>query len=174
MFWCGDLNYRIDLPTNVAKEHISGRRWEKLVPHDQLTKQRKMKKVGVAEWVWSGRGLKCRLSTQVFRGFVEGAMTFAPTYKYDQFSDDYDTSEKCRTPAWCDRILWRRKPLVTDPSADGMTSRTSQVSMASVSPDDLEGVCMQRVFIKIFISPKLKYLICEKIVNHLQSSRNSL
>ena len=46
---------------------------------------------------------------QVFQGYIEGDLTFAPTYKYDQFSDDYDTSEKCRTPAWCDRVLWRRR-----------------------------------------------------------------
>lgn len=46
---------------------------------------------------------------QVFRGFIEGKLDFAPTYKYDLFSDDYDTSEKCRTPAWTDRVLWKRR-----------------------------------------------------------------
>lgn len=49
--------------------------------------------------------------SQVFRGFNEGAIQFAPTYKYDLFCDDYDTSEKCRIPAWTDRVLWIRRPL---------------------------------------------------------------
>ena len=42
-------------------------------------------------------------------------MNFAPTYKYDLFCDDYDTSEKQRTPAWTDRVLWRKKPLPRAP-----------------------------------------------------------
>ena len=50
-------------------------------------------------------------SGSVFHGFREGKVNFAPTYKYDLFSDDYDTSEKCRVPAWTDRVLFkRRKP----------------------------------------------------------------
>ena len=44
----------------------------------------------------------------MFQGFIEGPTNFAPTYKYDMFSDDYDTSEKLRTPAWTDRVLWKR------------------------------------------------------------------
>ena len=50
----------------------------------------------------------------VFKNFLEGPITFAPTYKYDLFSDDYDTSEKCRQPAWTDRVLWKRRKQVPD------------------------------------------------------------
>lgn len=50
----------------------------------------------------------------VFKNFLEGDINFAPTYKYDLFSDDYDTSEKCRAPAWTDRVLWKRRKQLPD------------------------------------------------------------
>lgn len=53
--------------------------------------------------------IKQQQEGNVFKDFIEGKITFAPTYKYDLFSDDYDTSEKNRAPAWTDRILWRRR-----------------------------------------------------------------
>jgi len=43
----------------------------------------------------------------VFSGFVEPAISFKPTYKYDRWTDDYDTSSKKRIPAWTDRVLYR-------------------------------------------------------------------
>lgn len=60
---------------------------------------------------------------QVFRGFIEGNLDFAPTYKYDLFSEDYDTSEKCRTPAWTDRILWKRRKWNFDKTGEIQTEQ---------------------------------------------------
>ncbi|NWV33363.1 INP5K phosphatase, partial [Grantiella picta] len=41
--------------------------------------------------------------------FKEGPLQFKPTYKFDLYSEVYDTSEKKRKPAWTDRILWKVK-----------------------------------------------------------------
>ena len=79
----------------------------------------------IARLVVVKRGFTCfqltieRNEGNVFQGFNEGDIEFAPTYKYDLFSEDYDTSEKCRVPAWTDRILWRRRK--PDP-AQGQTA----------------------------------------------------
>ncbi|XP_027536715.1 synaptojanin-1 isoform X2 [Neopelma chrysocephalum] len=100
IFWCGDFNYRIDMPNEEVKELIRQQNWDPLIAGDQLINQKN--------------------SGQIFRGFLEGKINFAPTYKYDLFSDDYDTSEKCRTPAWTDRILWRRRKWPFDRSAEDL------------------------------------------------------
>ena len=45
----------------------------------------------------------------VFGGFLEGAIDFRPTYKFDARDKAvYDLSEKRRVPAYTDRVLWRR------------------------------------------------------------------
>lgn len=36
----------------------------------------------------------------------EGPLNFMPTYKYDNGTNTYDSSEKERTPSWTDRILF--------------------------------------------------------------------
>jgi hypothetical protein len=35
-----------------------------------------------------------------FAGYSEGPLLFRPTYRYDFGTDNYDTSEKMRIPAW--------------------------------------------------------------------------
>lgn len=100
VFWCGDFNYRISLPNEEVKDLIKQQSWDALTAGDQLLDQK-------------NAGL-------VFRGFIEGKLDFAPTYKYDLFSEDYDTSEKCRTPAWTDRILWKRRKWNFNKTAEEM------------------------------------------------------
>uniref|UniRef100_A0A671WIG7 Synaptojanin-1 n=1 Tax=Sparus aurata TaxID=8175 RepID=A0A671WIG7_SPAAU len=100
VFWCGDFNYRISMPNEEVKDLIKQQNWDALTAGDQLLDQK-------------NAGL-------VFRGFIEGKLDFAPTYKYDLFSEDYDTSEKCRTPAWTDRILWKRRKWNFDRTAEEM------------------------------------------------------
>lgn len=85
------MNYRIDQRRDVIAAAVRAHEHETLLVHDQLLKEIKY-----------NRG--CR-----FRFFSEGPITFAPTYKYDRRSDEYDTSEKRRAPAWCDRVLWRSR-----------------------------------------------------------------
>jgi hypothetical protein len=39
-------------------------------------------------------------SQEAFLNYREGEIRFRPTYKYDRGTNDYDTSEKMRIPAW--------------------------------------------------------------------------
>ncbi|KAG6840960.1 hypothetical protein C0991_003020 [Blastosporella zonata] len=87
----GDLNYRIDHRREAITSAVHYKDFSNLLVHDQLHREIKTNRA-------------CRL-----RDFSEGPLRFAPTYKYDPHSNDYDTSEKRRSPAWCDRILWRSR-----------------------------------------------------------------
>ena len=86
----GDLNYRIEnIPRDKVIDMIKGNELAKLLEKDQI--------------------MVCRRKVPGFRlaQFVELPITFAPTYKYDVGTNDYDSSEKKRAPAWCDRLLYR-------------------------------------------------------------------
>jgi len=86
----GDLNYRIDtMPRNTVIDAVKQGNLAKLLERDQLLLSRK-------------RNPGFRL-----RAFNESPINFAPTYKYDVGTDNYDTSDKKRSPAWCDRLLYR-------------------------------------------------------------------
>ncbi|XWS15312.1 hypothetical protein CRYUN_Cryun35bG0085000 [Craigia yunnanensis] len=88
IIWLGDLNYRINLSYDKALDLISKKEWSKLIERDQLVQELR-----------KGR---------TFDGWSEGALNFAPTYKYELNSEKYygaDPKIGRRTPAWCDRIL---------------------------------------------------------------------
>ncbi|XP_032058302.1 type II inositol 1,4,5-trisphosphate 5-phosphatase isoform X2 [Aythya fuligula] len=88
ILWLGDLNYRLEeLDVAKVKQLVEEKAFSELCRYDQLKRQMNAK--------------------AVFEGFTEGEISFQPTYKYDAGCDDWDTSEKCRVPAWCDRILWK-------------------------------------------------------------------
>lgn len=89
----GDLNYRIDQRRDAVISAVHARQFDQLLVHDQLRKE-----------LSNNRAFR-------LRDFIEAPITFAPTYKYDRRSSEYDSSEKRRVPAWCDRVLCRcRQP----------------------------------------------------------------
>ena len=72
-----------------------------------------------------------RVAGRAFSGYLEGAILFPPTFKYDRGSDQFDTSSKARPPAWTDRILYnmavRAEPAVQAPTVtvDGISAPLS-------------------------------------------------
>ena len=102
LFFFGDLNYRLHHSQSARRvlSAIARERWERLVEHDELT--------------------QLRTDGALFAGFQEGPLCFPPTYKYvvgapsasasaaePSVCGPYDS--KKRTPAWCDRVLWRHR-----------------------------------------------------------------
>ncbi|ONM04703.1 Type IV inositol polyphosphate 5-phosphatase 9 [Zea mays] len=94
----GDLNYRIAMDDDEARQLVRARKWGMLLEGDELLLE-----------LSSGRQ---------FHGWHEGHVTFAPTYKYSRNSDHLHwcadgvaagREKQHRAPAWCDRILWRGK-----------------------------------------------------------------
>uniref|UniRef100_A0A915HM72 Inositol polyphosphate-related phosphatase domain-containing protein n=1 Tax=Romanomermis culicivorax TaxID=13658 RepID=A0A915HM72_ROMCU len=100
IFWLGDLNYRLYEPGPSTKNFYMGTNLDaKFVKH----------KCNLFEYDFLLRYDQLsimRRENLAFHEFREGLITFAPTYKYDPGTDVWDTSEKCRAPAWTDRILW--------------------------------------------------------------------
>lgn len=83
--WLGDFNYRIDLPYEVVKDSIEQSDLEYLFENDQLNRQ--------------------MILGETFPFYNEMQIKFPPTYKFDNGTNIYDTSEKMRVPSWTDRIL---------------------------------------------------------------------
>ncbi|XP_014017681.2 inositol polyphosphate 5-phosphatase K isoform X2 [Salmo salar] len=106
VFWFGDLNFRIqDHGMHFLRNCITSHKFNLLWSKDQLTMMKKKE--------------------AVLQEFDEGPLDFQPTYKFDRFSDRYDSSGKMRKPAWTDRILWRVKPKEPPPEEEKDEDRDS-------------------------------------------------
>jgi phosphatidylinositol-3,4,5-trisphosphate 5-phosphatase 2 len=89
IFWCGDLNYRVDHPREEVLNLIREGNYLGLLNVDQLKRERD--------------------NQNCFIGFNEGPINFPPTYRYNRGDRTY-SEHKQRIPSWCDRILWRSLP----------------------------------------------------------------
>lgn len=89
VFWCGDLNFRVDMDMAECVKLVGDGELAKVAEEDQLVKEMK-------------KGL--------FHGFLEGELSFIPTYKFDPMASPPDVRRpysdyKARTPSWTDRVL---------------------------------------------------------------------
>ncbi|CAN8318308.1 unnamed protein product [Cochlearia groenlandica] len=87
----GDFNYRLfGISYDEARDFVSQRSFDWLREKDQLRAEMKAGKV--------------------FQGMREAIITFPPTYKFERHRPGlggYDSGEKKRIPAWCDRVIYR-------------------------------------------------------------------
>ncbi|PFH62552.1 hypothetical protein XA68_13134 [Ophiocordyceps unilateralis] len=102
--WLGDFNYRIGLGYEAARGLIRKNDLATLYDNDQLNLQ--------------------MVAGLAFPYYSEARISFMPTYKFDIGTDNYDSSEKARIPAWTDRIL-RKGPILRQLTYDSAPLRFS-------------------------------------------------
>ncbi|KAK3130458.1 hypothetical protein QOZ80_6BG0493710 [Eleusine coracana subsp. coracana] len=120
----GDFNYRLyGISYDEARDMVSQRSFDWLREKDQLRVEMKAGKV--------------------FQGMREGLIKFPPTYKFQKHQPGlggYDSGEKKRIPAWCDRVLYRdsRSVSVAECSLECpvVASITSYVACMEVTESD--------------------------------------
>ncbi|CAI5472992.1 unnamed protein product [Closterium sp. Yama58-4] len=126
LIWMGDLNYRLDGVTyDEACSAVARRQYPLLLDCDQLRAEMK-----------AGRA---------FVGMQEAGVDFAPTYKFDRGTFNpqaYDSGEKRRVPAWCDRILFRDS--FTSSSSTPQSGETSRIDSRSATLHVLHGGLSER------------------------------
>jgi inositol polyphosphate 5-phosphatase INPP5B/F len=102
IFWMGDLNYRITLERESIEALVE---YKYLYKNDQLFIE--------------------KTHNRIFKDYIEPPISFPPTYKYDVGTDDWDSSEKARAPAFCDRILYKGQRIEPKKYDSVMTFRQS-------------------------------------------------
>ncbi|WWD15798.1 hypothetical protein CI109_100222 [Kwoniella shandongensis] len=107
-FWCGDLNFRLELSRLHADWLIEQKKYAELLMWDQLKLAMKDPK------------------TNPFPGFEEGPIDFPCTFKYDVWKSVRTTNRELR------RTMKRRKSSASAVAVDLSTSATVQQSLSHV------------------------------------------
>lgn len=89
IIWCGDFNYKLNLSLEQAKQLIDEKNYDKLLEYDQLLND------NLAD-------------INVGKDYLEGKITFMPTYKFLKDENDYNFE---RIPGWTDRILYKAREI---------------------------------------------------------------
>ncbi|XP_050524164.1 inositol polyphosphate 5-phosphatase E isoform X3 [Daktulosphaira vitifoliae] len=112
VFWCGDLNFRLTNSRQDIMKWINVHTFPLDLPINQS---------------FSDQLTECLLNDVIFRGFQEGPIKFAPTYKYDPGTKTFDSSIKQRTPSYTDRILYKcgKSPILS--STSGLHCKSSHI-----------------------------------------------
>ncbi|KAL8760237.1 MAG: hypothetical protein Q9184_003394 [Pyrenodesmia sp. 2 TL-2023] len=101
IIWLGDMNYRIGLSDDKVRRLIRMNDLESLYANDQLNLQ--------------------MIAGRAFPFYSETRITFMPTYKYNNGTDEYDTSnvDEQRKEALSRALYEKRKHDLANPSANG-------------------------------------------------------
>jgi phosphatidylinositol-bisphosphatase len=102
VFFLGDLNYRIEMDSQVILKAIEHRKWKRLLSKDQL--------------------ILSKEQGHIFKDFIEPPIEFPPTFKFHPNTSQYhiettkrhdmleqsnsSLASEGRSPGWCDRILF--------------------------------------------------------------------
>lgn len=157
IFWFGDMNYRIGHNNDHVRTLVRNGSLSFLQEKDQLISEMK--------------------ENRVFRNYVEAAISFAPTYKFNPRSEIYDTSEKMRTPSWTDRILCRCKTKIVRPLSENEQKTVESLdyrSSKSIRFSDHRPVSsLFAAILKISINEKAFLRIREEIFRQIDREDNS-
>lgn len=106
VFFMGDLNTRVDAAREQVDAWLAAKQFDHCMAADQLLPLLKGDSGQAGLWP----------------DFQEAQINFPPTYKFDKYSEVYDSSKKQRVPSWTDRILWKKDPFIKSMSYNSVSS----------------------------------------------------